>query len=122
LKTMVIWDDDSQQIVRWEFQGLFGFINFIEPSNETAGMALLSPSGKAHTLIYVRFWQFPLPDRPFYHLAQIITANQFYGFGDVVIAANNPFTRGLLRWKLNGTPFLLATSLARGRQQLQRNS
>jgi hypothetical protein len=113
------WDDDTQQVVRWEFDGIIGRVNFIHAANETAGMALLSPAEQAHTLVNIRWWQFPFPDRPFEYLGQMIQANMSYGLGDVVIVVPNPITRQIIQRKLTGIDYKIAPSLEAGRAMLQ---
>lgn len=118
MRFTVAWDDENEQVVRWEFQGIFGWLNYMILSNETAGMVLLSESGHANTLVRIRWWQFPLPDHGFRALRIMINANESFKFGVVVIAAGNPFTRLLLRVMLRGVKFRLARSLAHGRRLL----
>jgi hypothetical protein len=126
MKITLTWDDAAQTIVRWDCAGFIGWVEYIRYVNETASMAFLGASGKAHSLMHIPFFTFPFPERPYQYMAQAILASQSYGLGIVVVAAPNPFTRLLLRWKLGDErlkgAFYVVSSLGAGRALLSEHS
>ncbi len=126
MKITLTWDDEAQTVVKWEFRGFIGLVEYMRYANETASMAILSESGKAHSLMQIPFFTFPFPQRSFKYMAQTIHAAHSYDMGLVVVAASNPFTRLLLQWKLGSADlreaFYVVSSMGAGRALLKKHT
>lgn len=112
------WDDDACTIVRWDFSGWIGVLDYIVPVNETAREALFADAPLA-AIIHLG-WKLPFPNRAYRYLAQAIAAAP-PALGPIVIACRNPFARWIIeRRLLNAQPILrdrvhIVNSLAQAR-------
>jgi hypothetical protein len=89
------WDDAEQTIVRWEFEGWVGMVNYIIPINDTATMGILH-GGRADSILNMGF-KLPFPDRHPRELIKPIRASRDYGLGYVVVVTRNPLAIAILR-------------------------
>ena len=67
------WDNREKTVIRWDFGGGIGLVNFIIPINETAQRAILSDADSVDAILNIG-WRFPFPNRPFRYIAQAILA------------------------------------------------
>jgi hypothetical protein len=89
------WDDPEQTIVRWEFDGLIGMLDYMMPINETASMGILN-SGRADIILNIGM-KLPFPNRHPRTLVQPVLAARFYGLGYIVIVTRNPLAAAIIR-------------------------
>ncbi len=90
-----MWDDADETIVRWEFDGFIGVVNYIIGVNETAAMGI-QKGGRAHTIVNMGF-KIPLPNRRLREMKKPMLAARWYGLGYVVIVARNPLARLIIQ-------------------------
>jgi hypothetical protein len=91
------WDDTAETIMRWQFSGWIGLVDYIQPINETARLAIFAED--AVDAIIDTGWRLPFPNRPFKYLRQAILAAP-PSLRLVVIASPNPFTRWVIALRL----------------------
>ncbi len=92
------WDDDEETIVRWEFTGFMGRVDYIIPVNETAGMGIMA-GGRADVIVNMG-WKLAFPLRPMPEMKKPILATRSYGLGCVVMVVKNPLARWLIQSRL----------------------
>jgi hypothetical protein len=101
MRVTLTWDDAAPgadgTLVRWEFVGLIGLVDYIVPMNETAQKAIFA-DGDIDAILDMG-WAMPFPNRPMLHLYHAIMAAP-PALRTVVIASANPLTRGIIRWRL----------------------
>jgi hypothetical protein len=95
LRVHLHWDDPEQTIVRWEFDGWIGLLDYTIPINETASMGILN-SGRADSILNLGL-KLPFPNRHPRTLVQPVLAAHSYGLGYVVIVTRNPIAAAIIR-------------------------
>lgn len=95
MRVQLHWDDNAETIVRWEFSGVVGMIDYLIPVNETAGMGIMA-GGRADVIVHLG-WKLPLPNRPLPEIRKPLQAARHYGLGYTVLVVKNP----LARWIIN---------------------
>lgn len=117
------WDNEQQSCVRCDIRGFIKQVNWLEPINDMAGMALMSDAEKVSSMIVIPFGCFPFPNHPFSVMKTTILASQSYGLGKVAIVASNPFVRWLLQIRLMdddiANSVFIVSNIAKARQLLQ---
>ena len=91
------WDNEAETIVRWDFTGWLGTLNYLIPINETARMSIFADEPIA-AIINIG-WHMAFPNRPFKYLRQAILAAP-PGLRMIIIACPNPLARLIMRARL----------------------
>ena len=90
-----LWDDTDETIVRWEFDGFVGLVNYMIAVNETAAMGI-QKGGKANTIVNMGY-KLPLPNRRLSELKKPLLSARWYGLGYVIVVAHNPIARMIIQ-------------------------
>lgn len=125
MQVELVWDDPDERVVRWQFHGFIGVMDYIMPLNDTATRAVLSDHDSIGVLLDIG-WRMPFPNRAFRYLAQAIVAAP-PTIRRVAVYVRNPGTRWLIQTRLiQPHPELAArqvklfASLPQARQYLHR--
>ncbi|MBC8100920.1 MAG: hypothetical protein H7Y11_15880 [Armatimonadetes bacterium] len=89
------WDNPEQTIVRWEFEGWIGVLDYMIGINDTASMGIQN-GGKADTILNLNL-KLPLPNRHPRELIKPVLAARSYGLGYVVVVTRNPIAIAIIR-------------------------
>jgi hypothetical protein len=89
------WDNPEQTIVRWEFDGWIGIVDYMIPINETAAMGILN-DGRADSILNIGM-RLPFPNRHPRQLLKPVLAARSYGLGYIVIVTRNPIAIAIIR-------------------------
>jgi hypothetical protein len=98
------WDDDQQQVVRWEFTRAIEVLDYIIPVNETAAMAMMG-NGKADIIVNMG-WRLCFPSHSMHTVKQALLAARWYALGTVIIVSRNPLALAIIAVTLRRDPEL----------------
>lgn len=119
----LVWHDDDERILRWQFSAPVGVLDYTIPMNDTATRCVLSDHAAVDVIIDMG-WRMPFPNRHFKYLRQAILSAP-PTMRRVVIVVANPFSRvvmhmGLLRPypELRERGVTTATTIEQALQQL----
>ena len=112
------WDNPEQTIVRWEFEGWIGVLDYIIPINETASMGIFN-NGKADSIINMNM-KMPFPNRHPRELIKPVLAAQSYALGYVVVVTRNAIATAIIDATFRNQPATLhvVRSLDTARQRV----
>ncbi|MDX2163386.1 MAG: hypothetical protein SF162_18855 [bacterium] len=98
MRVQLQWDNPEETIVRWDFVGWIGILDYIVAINETASMGIRN-GGQADTILHMGM-KLPFPNRHPRELIKPILASRFYGLGYIVIVTQNPVAVSIIRLML----------------------
>ncbi len=112
------WDNPEQTVVRWEFEGWIGVLDYIITVNETASMGILN-GGRVDSILNMNL-KLPFPNRHPRELIKPVVAAQSYGLGYVVVVTRNPIATAIIDATFRNQPATLhvVRSLDAARQRV----
>jgi len=112
------WDNPEQTVVRWEFEGWIGVLDYIITVNETASMGILN-GGRIDSILNMNL-KLPFPNRHPRELIKPVVAAQSYGLGYVVVVTRNPIATAIIDATFRNQPATLhvVRSLDTARQRV----
>jgi len=112
------WDNPEQTVVRWEFEGWIGVLDYIITVNETASMGILN-GGRVDSILNMNL-KLPFPNRHPRELIKPVVAAQSYGLGYVVVVTRNPIATAIIDATFRNQPATLhvVRSLDTARQRV----
>jgi len=112
------WDNPEQTVVRWEFEGCIGVLDYIITVNETASMGILN-GGRIDSILNMNL-KLPFPNRHPRELIKPVVAAQSYGLGYVVVVTRNPIATAIIDATFRNQPATLhvVRSLDTARQRV----
>ncbi|MDZ4770197.1 MAG: hypothetical protein SGJ24_13790 [Chloroflexota bacterium] len=113
------WDNPEQTVVRWEFEGWIGVMDYIVTINETASMGIFN-GGRADSIVNMNL-KLPFPNRHPRELIKPVFAAQSYGLGYVVVVTRNPIATAIIDATFRNQPARLhvVRSLDAARQRIR---
>lgn len=82
---------EEASLIRWDFIGFIGVIDYIIPLNETAAIAIATDTDGVVVLVNMG-WTIPLPNRSFGTIRQAVRAAPS-NIQRIIIVCANPLTR-----------------------------